>query len=485
MTFGSNGITSISKATGTWLVLALICSACKAPGTSKVKTLDAVASGGMTKLYQCTGTNQARISADRIVFDKNAAISAQGESEKSVLRGAVMDYFTAIQPAMQDMFLNLGGTVLITDDAHIGDYCRAGRTQSSKGVTTDDSLHGCFVFVDDPSGQKPSIFTIVHTGSAEKIRYYGPQIFGYLYAQFYSRLAPPTKEGANFSIQPTETMQFISYKEAIADAFLKDMLASSKFNLDNLSPVLGLNASKELRGYAGNSGLLDVLSLRKAGDASDVAGQEKERRRAQIRDFFFAHAFQSMNCNAEALDVTRREFPKSLEAYNQINGALLQISSQLAGAGQFTTGKRSAIQSKSAKYYDPRNQAIFPMSAQQGRFFDPLRGNPAMPNPYMMDQLGYTSSNPYANPSYANPSYANQYGYQNGNQYQNQYQQGQGGSFPMFANLFPNLLKSFGDAGQSGSGLASSCSGGSCCGGNCSTCADGTCAQDCGCVASA
>ena len=461
---------SISNAAATLAVVVLTIFACKAPGTSKVKTLDAVASGGMTKLYQCTGTNQARISADRIVFDKNAAISAQGESEKSVLRGAVMDYFTAIQPAMQDMFLNLGGSVLITDDAHIGDYCRAGRTQSSKAVTTDDSLHGCFVFVDDPSGQKPSIFTIVHTGSAEKIRYYGPQIFGYLYAQFYSRLAPPTKEGANFSIQPTETMQFISYKEAVADAFLKDMLTSSKFNLDNLSPVLGLNATKELRGYAGNSGLLDVLSLRKAGDASDVAGQEKERRRAQIRDFFFAHAFQSMNCNAEALEVTRREFPKSLEAYNEINVALLQISSQFAGAGQFTTGKRSAIQSKSAKYYDPRNQAIFPMIAQQGRFFDPRNAYPGMQNPNIPNRLGYP---PQPNP-YVNPSYANQYGYQNGNQYRN----------PDFSSIFNDLFASLSGSGSVGD---SRCSGGGCAGGNCTSSGNETCpgCSSGSCVASA
>ncbi|NBQ54875.1 MAG: hypothetical protein EBU49_15015, partial [Proteobacteria bacterium] len=240
MTFINNsGISPVAGTTGTWLVVALTCLACKPSETGKVKTLDAVASGGITELYQCSGTNMARISADRIVFDTNTAISAQGDSEKSVLRNAVMDYFTAIPVAMQDMFLNLGGTVLITDDAHIGDYCRASGVQSADGLSADDSLHGCFAFADDPTGQKPSIFTIVHTGSPEKIRYYGPQIFGYLYAQFYSRLAPPTRDGATFSIQPTESMQFISYKEAIADAFLMDMLASNRFNLNNLSPVLG------------------------------------------------------------------------------------------------------------------------------------------------------------------------------------------------------------------------------------------------------
>jgi len=40
-----------------------------------------------------------------------------------------------------------------------------------------------------------------------------------------------------------------------------------------------------------------------------------------------------MNCNAEATEVTRRDFPKSLEAYTQINMALLQLSTELSGIG--------------------------------------------------------------------------------------------------------------------------------------------------------
>ena len=435
-------IASMARIAGILSVAVSTFIACKSPSTSKVKTLDAVASGGITKLFQCSGNNPARISADRIIFDAGSEISKRDESDKSVLRHAVMDYFTALQPAMQDMLLNLGGSVLITDDAHIGDYCQAARIQSRGGVTASDSLHGCFVFADDPSGQKPSVFTIVHSGSPETIRYYGPQIFGYLYAQFYSRLGPPTRDGASFSIQSTESMQFVSYKESIADAFMQDMLASRKFNLDNLGPVLGLNAATELRGFAGRSRLLDALSMRKAGDAADVAVFEKERRRAQVRDFFFAHAFQSMNCNAEALEVTRREFPRSLEAYNQINGALITISLQLAGAQsqsatiKSTTSKSATL--KSGNIDLMMLMAILPM-LNQAQGFNP--------------RVGYQP------------------------QYHPQFQaQGSPGDFPMFAGLFSNLGKSFENGGQS-----SPCSGGSCCGGCCSTCADGTCGSSCAC----
>lgn len=306
-------------------------SACKSASTSDIKTLDAIASGGITKLYQCRGKNEVRIKSDKIIFDRQAGIAGSSESEKEILREAVTDYFSAIDPAMQELFLKLGGSILITDQDHIGDYCRTARSQSAEGNKAEDLLHACFTFIDDPSGARASIFTIVHTASAEKIRYFGPQIFGYLYAQFYSRLAPAKMVGASFSVNSTEAVQFITYKENIADAFLKDMLATSKYNIENLSPILGSNSTSELRAFTGQAGFLDALSLRKSSDTAELGSAEKERRRAQIRDFFFANAYQSMNCNAEALDVTRKNFPHSAAAYIEINDALLRLSSELTG----------------------------------------------------------------------------------------------------------------------------------------------------------
>ena len=306
-------------------------AACKSGQDSSVKTLDAVASGGITNLYQCGGTNQARITKEKIIFDANSSLAGESEGTKAPLRQAVTDYFTAIDPSMQELFLKLGGQVLITDEERVADFCRAARQRTAAGNNTGDTVHGCFLFVDDPTGQKSSIFTIVHAASPERIRYFGPQIFGYLYAQFYSRLGVSKRQGASFSVNKTESMEFISYKEQVTDAFLKDMLASSKYNLNNLSPILGTNADAELRSFNGESRLMDALTMRKAGDSAVPSAAEKERRRAQVRDYFFAHAFQSMNCNADSLEVARREFPKSLEAYRQVNMALLAISAELSG----------------------------------------------------------------------------------------------------------------------------------------------------------
>ncbi len=320
-------VTRLSIVTG----LLVAAAACKSSQDSSVKTLDAIASGGITKLYQCSGANQARITPDKIIFDANSSLAGEGEGTKAPLRKAVSDYFTAIDPSMQELFLKLGGNVLITDEERVAGYCRAARQRTAAGTNTGDTVHGCFLFVDDPTGEKPSIFTIVHAASPERIRYFGPQIFGYLYAQFYSRLGISKRQGASFSVNKNESMEFINYKELIADAFLRDMLASKKYNMNNLSPLLGVNADAELRAFAGDAGLMDALSMRKASDSSVPSTTEKERRRAQVRDYFFAHAFQSMNCNTDSLEVTRREFPRSLEAYTQVNTALVMISSELSG----------------------------------------------------------------------------------------------------------------------------------------------------------
>ena len=450
----------------------LLFSACLGGKDSSVKTLDAIASGGITKLYQCKGANEVRVTSDRIVFDKQSKVANASQAAKNKLQSAVTDYFSAINPAMQELFLKLGGNVLITDSGQINDYCRASRGRSASGNSTEDSVHGCFLFVDDPTGQRASILTIVHSDSPERIRYFGPQIFGYLYAQFYSRLTLPERDGASFSIARTEGMQFISYKEQIADAFLKDMLASNKYNLDTLAPVLGVDASRELRASQSESSLLDALSLRKAGDSGELASEVKNKRRAQIRDFFFAHAFQSMNCNAEATEVTRRDFPKSLEAYTQINMALLQLSTELSGIGgdissspgTFNLAKKStaknannptsatitktagldflsiimAVMPLLSRLGNPNQQPGFGNQFGNNRYQNKFPGN-GMPPGYGYRQTGALT--------YNQPYLLNNYG-------------------PGFANMYGKTANAGCIGGNCGQGC---CNGGSCSGGTCGT----------------
>ena len=458
----------------------LLFSACLGGKDSSVKTLDAIASGGITKLYQCKGANEVRLTSDRIIFDKQSKVANASQAAKNKLQSAVTDYFSAINPAMQELFLKLGGNVLITDSGQINDYCRASRGRSASGNSTEDSVHGCFLFVDDPTGQRASILTIVHSDSPERIRYFGPQIFGYLYAQFYSRLTLPERAGASFSIARTEGMQFITYKDLIADAFLKDMLASNKYNLDTLAPVLGVDASRELRASQSESSLLDALSLRKAGDSGELASEVKNKRRAQILDFFFAHAFQSMNCNAEATEVTRRDFPKSLEAYTQVNMALLQLSTDLSGIGGDVSSSPGTFNlAKKSTTKSANNAASATITKTAGLDFLSII-MAVMP---LLSRLGNPNQQPgLGNNQFGNNQYRNQFtGMLNGNGMngmQPGYQYRQTGALtynqpylqrnypPRVAALYGNVTNAGCPGGNCGQGV---CSGGSCSGGTCGT----------------
>lgn len=331
----ASSIATVSLAVSSGLFI-LSGAGCKQVDKSGVKTLDAVANGGITKLYQCNGSHPVKLPASRIVFDRNAAISNSG-GEHTNLRGAVSDYFSALDPAIQQLFIDLGGQVMITDESRIAEYCNVSRAKGPEGQRTGDATHGCFLFVDDPSGQKETVFTLVQSASAENIRYFGPQIFGYLYAQFYSRLAPPTRQGAAFSIAANEGMQFVSYKEKLADAFLADILASEKYSFNALSVILGESAESELRGTAKGSSLVNALSFRRSGESAKPDSATRERRREQVLDYLFSHAFQSMNCNAEALAVTKADFRQSFRAFEEINAGLVQLSRQLAG-GEVSSG---------------------------------------------------------------------------------------------------------------------------------------------------
>jgi hypothetical protein len=318
------------------LVFLMSGAGCKQVDKSGVKTLDAVASGGITKLYQCKGSNPVKLQDSRIVFDKNASVGRSGGEHRS-LRAAVSDYFSALDPAIQQLFIELGGQVMITDESRIGEYCNVSRSKGPEDQRTGDATHGCFLFVDDPTGQKETVFTIVQSASAENIRYFGPQIFGYMYAQLYSRLAPPTRQGAAFSLSANEGMQFVAYKERLADAFLADILSSQKYSFNALTVILGESAETELRATGKGSSLVSALSFRRAGESTNPDSATKERRRSQVLDYLFSHAFQSMNCNGEALAVTRSDFKQSYHAFEEIHAGLIQLSRQLTG-GEVSSG---------------------------------------------------------------------------------------------------------------------------------------------------
>lgn len=299
--------------------LAATLSACKAipqDSYARVKTLDSIANGSLNlDAYQCKGSNSVDISDQKIIFDKTDG-SKITETKKTELRKAVKDYMSALPESAEALFLKFDGQVLITSKS--SEICSAshyGRNlDEAKGEKTD----GCFHFVNDPSGRKGAIFTIVHSPDAKKIRYYGPQIFGYLYAQFYSRLTIATNK-KSLLISEQEPMQLTTLKEKVANAFLADILATKNYKIDVIENLLGVNSNEELKKTSIESPLERLTSLK------------DKKRRSQFLDYVYANSFQSAHCNNTSREVAKSQFKKSAALFGEINSAVVQVSALFNG----------------------------------------------------------------------------------------------------------------------------------------------------------
>jgi hypothetical protein len=300
----------------TFSVLGVSCKRQKTDNTSRIKTLDSIASGVLNiDAYQCKGSSNSAIPDSHIIFDKLDPTPPSSQA-KTELRQAVKDYLSALPPSAEALFIRLGGRIMISNRS--SELCQNAHFGSPLDASQGEAVDGCFNFVSDPRGKSKPIFTIVQSANAKKIRYYGPQIFGYLYAQFYSRLAI-AKDGKRLEIAPEEAMSVVGHKERVANAFLRDVLAIQDFKFDALQNLLGPNAAAELR-KDGSSEPLERLSTMK-----------DKRRRAQFTDYVYANSFQSAHCNSLSLQVAKTKFKYSSELFADVDAAVIDISTQLTG----------------------------------------------------------------------------------------------------------------------------------------------------------
>ncbi len=291
---------------------------------AEIKTLDSIASGETNlKDNQCSGSYKALINpASQIIFDilDPQKISAEN---KTKIQSAVTAYFTAIPEPMQKLFLDFGGTVLIS--TRVDELCSGSRSFQALDAQAQEKTEGCFAFATDPKNIKPAILTLIQSpNKTQNIQYYGPQLFGYLYAQFYSRVGEPSSPKRLFDINQTESTVMVSQKERVANAFLEDMLKSKTFNFDVLTKILGTNARSEL-GSDQKIPPLDRLTF--SGATSD-----KTKRKAQVLDYFFANAFQSMHCNDHSKEVALKFFKNSHDVFASVDDAILDFSAKLSGS---------------------------------------------------------------------------------------------------------------------------------------------------------
>jgi hypothetical protein len=300
------------------ILLSTYYASCKKSDDSaaRIKTLDSIASGSLNiDDYQCDGSRSAAITDKKIVFDKKDTKKLSEEKKKEI-RSAVKDYFAALPPEVEELFIKMGGQVMITNRTN--EICSSSfygkNLDASKGEQTD----GCFHFMSDPGKRKTPIFAVVQSPDTKKIRYYGPQIFGYMYAQFYSRLT--ISGGKNgLKIDGTEPMQLATLKEDVANAFLSDILTTKNYKLDVLENLIGKNSSDELKGDNIEKPL-DKLSFLK-----------DDSRRRQFLDYVFANSFQSAHCNAKSLSVAQSKFKKSSALFERLDASISQTSAALTG----------------------------------------------------------------------------------------------------------------------------------------------------------
>lgn len=406
--------------------------------SSRIKTLDSIASGTLNiDSYQCKGSSQTSITEQKIIFDKSDS-SNISETRRTELRKAVKDYFSALPDSAESLFLKFGGQVLITSKA--SEICSASHYGRNLDETKGEKTDGCFHFVNDPTGKGGAIFSIVHSPDAKKIRYYGPQIFGYLYAQFYSRLNV-SSDRKGLVISEQEPMQLIALKEKVANAFLSDILATKNYKVDVIENLLGRNSNQELQNTAISSPIERLSSLKNL------------QKRSQFLDYVYANSFQSAHCNNASREVARTKFKRSASLFSEMNAAVIQVSAALNGTSESAATASATTSSNS-------------FSLAGGDLLSSVM--PLFSNLFGMSNGGNSGGGSIAN-IFMSLLGGNLGGLDGLSQ-----QGGGSGIGDMASTLFSQLSASGCEGGN-----CTGCQGG-CSGGCCSSCSNGSCGGSCG-----
>jgi hypothetical protein len=387
--------------------------------------------------YQCKGSSQTSITEQKIIFDKSDS-SNISETRRTELRKAVKDYFSALPDSAESLFLKFGGQVLITSKA--SEICSASHYGRNLDETKGEKTDGCFHFVNDPTGKGGAIFSIVHSPDAKKIRYYGPQIFGYLYAQFYSRLNV-SSDRKGLVISEQEPMQLIALKEKVANAFLSDILATKNYKVDVIENLLGRNSNQELQNTAISSPIERLSSLKNL------------QKRSQFLDYVYANSFQSAHCNNASREVARTKFKRSASLFSEMNAAVIQVSAALNGTSESAATASATTSSNS-------------FSLAGGDLLSSVM--PLFSNLFGMSNGGNSGGGSIAN-IFMSLLGGNLGGLDGLSQ-----QGGGSGIGDMASTLFSQLSASGCEGGN-----CTGCQGG-CSGGCCSSCSNGSCGGSCG-----
>ncbi len=244
-------------------VLLVVLAACKAPvpAGSEVKTLVEVASGGEFGAAICKGDGKNAKAAREFLAQGGVEHATYAETETAA------SALAALPPALFSNLKNANAQIVLTNDPAA--YCEQAMGSGNRGAL--GKIDACYVWVD--RGGRDGL-DIVLRGHWGKIGTTLIKEIGYVVAQNGSNL-----RGAD--------ADFSKDKDRIAQAFLRDMVASRVFAVKGLKPLLG------------DDGVDKLVSAAKSSDTTRdlLVGLSKDRR-SQVTDFIFAEAFDSFYCRS-------------------------------------------------------------------------------------------------------------------------------------------------------------------------------------------
>lgn len=274
----------------------------------------------------CTGTNTVKI------HDANIAIEGVDVAGKAAALTAVHSYLTAIPIDVQDAFVKLNGRILITDKAPT--LCASGsdNPQTPGYVGGARHIQGCFIFKKSAAGK--DVFTIVHSPDPAGIAHSGVRIFGFLWAQFYTRLTAGAGSSGKYSLKNQEAPSAARAKFHLANRFLRDVASSTKFGLTSLEPLLGSGAAAIITGNVigkvETADAFDGVTFAYADDPTAWTNAQKDSarslRRQRFVDYVYADAFDSLHCNAATQKTIREDFEKTYAAFLPIDATIAAMA---------------------------------------------------------------------------------------------------------------------------------------------------------------
>lgn len=303
---------------------------------TQVKTLDNFAIGEKVRTNVCSVNPAVRSGKEfvnpladtegRIRFGDDVA-----ESLRTTLRKDISETLTAVPAETQQMFIKLGGYINVTSKT--GELCskrfkQAGKNKTASGL---EGITACFTY--DTQGTK-SRFRINITPNDGDIKHSLVRVFGYMYAQFYSRIGEAEgaakAAGDKLELKESESFRFANIKIRLAQNFLADMVESKTFDLATMEKIIGSGSEKIIRqNYAAlnkvstskkvnlsdeinqnfdtktdavvaatkDFDLLNGVSFVYPGEKIELTAEQKDTRRRRFEDYVFAEAYDSFYCH--------------------------------------------------------------------------------------------------------------------------------------------------------------------------------------------